>query len=128
MFRHISVVHQPTVITLGLSSVFQVGDTNHMELKYRAIIVHREIPYFFSQEGDFEAYKIFVDNEITIPTRINEVNMTVVNQNPFIEVDCITIQSMLNSSCLQIGSVDYVFSNSRLLQIRQFVTEEPSCK
>ncbi|MGG2016246.1 spore germination protein GerPE [Bacillus sp. S10(2024)] len=125
MFRHISVVHQPTVITLGLGSVFQIGDTNHMELKYRSIIVQREIPYFFSQEGNFEAYNIFVDDEITIPTRINEVNMTVVNQNPFIEVDCITIQSMLSASCLHIGSIDYVFANSRILQIRQFVTKEP---
>ncbi|MDC2863809.1 spore germination protein GerPE [Bacillus sp. BP-3] len=125
MFRHISVVHQPTVITLGLSSVVQVGDTNHVELKSRVLVVQREIPTFLSQEGNFEAYNIFVDNEITIPTRINEVNMTVVNKNPFIEVDCITIQSMLNSACLHIGSIDYVFANSRILQIRQFVTKEP---
>ncbi|MCM3735160.1 spore germination protein GerPE [Bacillus cytotoxicus] len=127
MFRHISVVHQPTVITLGLSSVFQVGDTNHAEFKSRAIIVHREFANFISKEGDFESYEIFVDDEITIPTRVNEVRMTVINTNPFIEVNCITIQSMLNASCFHIGSIDYVFANSRILQIRQFVTEEPRC-
>lgn len=125
MFRHISVVHQSDVMTLGLSSVVQVGDSNHAELKTRAIIVQREIANFISTEGDMEAYKIFVDDKITIPTRVNEVRMTVINTNPFIEVDCITIQSMLNASCLHIGSIDYVFANSRILQIRHFVTKEP---
>ncbi|ENQ3107579.1 spore germination protein PE [Bacillus sp. 491mf] len=125
MFRHISVVHQSDVMTLGLSSVVQVGDSNHAELKTRAIIVQREIANFISKEGDMEAYKIFVDDKITIPTRVNEVRMTVINTNPFIEVDCITIQSMLNASCLHIGSIDYVFANSRILQIRHFVTKEP---
>jgi len=125
LFRHISVVHQSDVMTLGLSSVVQVGDSNHAELKTRAIIVQREIANFISKEGDMEAYKIFVDDKITIPTRVNEVRMTVINTNPFIEVDCITIQSMLNASCLHIGSIDYVFANSRILQIRHFVTKEP---
>lgn len=126
--RHISVVHQASISSLGLDAVFQIGDTNHAELKNRAIVVHREIPYYLAQEGNWEVYEIFVDDEITIPTRVNEVYMTVINENPFIEVGCITIQSMLSACCLHIGSIDYVFSNSRILQIRQFVTEEPFSK
>ncbi|WP_020059857.1 spore germination protein GerPE [Bacillus sp. 123MFChir2] len=125
MFRHISVVHQPSVFSLGLSAVVQIGDTNHAELKSRAIVVQREIPNFHSKEEKFESYELFVDDEITIPTRVNEVQMKVINKNPFIEVNCITIQSMLSASCLHIGSIDYVFANSRILQIRQFATEEP---
>ncbi|MFI8705912.1 spore germination protein GerPE [Bacillus sp. NPDC077411] len=123
--RHISVLHQLSVTTLGLDAITQIGDTNHAELKNRAIVVHREIPNFLAQEGKWEAYEIFVDDEITIPTRVNEVYMTVINENPFIEVGCINIQSMLSASCLHIGSIDYVFSNSRILQIRQFTTKEP---
>ncbi|MGG2066723.1 spore germination protein GerPE [Bacillus sp. S14(2024)] len=126
--RHISVVHQPSVTTLGLSSIIQIGDTNHMELKNRTLAVQREIPYFLAQEGRWEEYEIFVDDEITIPTRINEVKMNVINKNPFIEVNCVAIQSMLNASCFHIGSIDYVFSNSRTFQIRHFVTEEPFAK
>ncbi|MDP7977543.1 spore germination protein GerPE [Bacillus sp. WLY-B-L8] len=125
MFRHISVVHQPSVSSLGLSAVVQIGDTNHAELKSRAIIVHREMPNFLSKEGSFESYEIFVDDEITIPTRVNEVQMKVINKNPFIEVNRITIQSMLSASCLHIGSIDYVFANSRILQIRQFIGSSP---
>ncbi|PEZ09333.1 spore gernimation protein GerPE [Bacillus sp. AFS018417] len=128
MFRHISVVHQPSVITLGLASIIQVGDTNHIELKNRTLVVQREIPYFLAQEGRWEEYSIFTDDEITIPTRINEVKMNVINKNPFIEVNCVNILSMLNSACFHIGSVDYVFVNSRILQIRHFVTEEPFSK
>lgn len=45
MLQHISVVHQSKVISMGIASVFQVGDAKQMELKSRALIVHREIPF-----------------------------------------------------------------------------------
>lgn len=124
MFRHISVVHKSAVISMGISAVFQIGDVNQMELKSRALAVHREISYFIKEEGRFEDFPIFTDNEITIPTRSTDVKMNIINECPFIEVNDVTIASLLNSACFQIGSVDYVFSNSRLHQIRQYITEE----
>lgn len=125
MFGHISIVHQASVVSMGLSSVFQIGDTNQMYLKSRALAVHREISTFLNREGNLEAFAMFTDDEITIPSRTTNVKMTVINENPFIEVDCVKVYTLLNSACFQIGSVDYVFSNSRIKQIRQFITEEP---
>ncbi|PFA24700.1 MULTISPECIES: spore germination protein GerPE [Bacillus cereus group] len=125
MLQHISVVHRANVISMGIAGVFQIGDASQMELKSRALVVHREIPYYFKNEGSFDAYEIFTDDEITIPTRSTDVKMNIINECPFIEVDDVTIRSLLNSACFQIGSVDYVFSNSRILQIRQYITDEP---
>ena len=54
--------------------------------------------------------------------------MNIVNECPFIEVNDVELRTLLNSGCFQIGNVDYVFSNSRTLQIRQYITNEPSNK
>ncbi|PFO43797.1 spore gernimation protein GerPE, partial [Bacillus cereus] len=63
---------------------------------------------------------------ITIPKRSTDVKLNIVNECPFIEVDDILIRSLLNSGYVQIGSVDYGFSNSRIMQIRQYITNDPS--
>lgn len=123
MLRHISVVHQPKVISMGNAGIFQVGDANQMELKTRALIVHREIPYYLKNEGRFEAFKIFTDEYITIPKRSTDVKVNIINECPFIEVNDVTIRTLLNSACFQIGSVDYAFNNSRIHQIRQYIDE-----
>ncbi|PFD97863.1 spore gernimation protein GerPE [Bacillus cereus] len=124
MLRHISIVHQPKVISMGNAGIFQVGDANQMELKTRALIVHREIPYYLKSEGRFEDFKIFTDEYITIPKRSTDVKMNIINECPFIEVNAVTIRTLLNSGCFQIGSVDYVFSNSRIHQMRQYISDE----
>ncbi|AIK35667.1 spore germination protein GerPE [Bacillus pseudomycoides] len=125
MLQHISVVHQSKVISMGIASVFQVGDAKQMELKSRALIVHREIPFYLKDEGSFEAFKIFTDEYITIPKRSTDVKVNIINECPFIEVNDVTIRTLLNSACFQIGSVDYAFNNSRIHQLRQYITDEP---
>lgn len=128
MLGHIAVVHQSAIASMGDGSVFQIGDTNQMNLRSKFVAVHREIPTFFDIEGEFEGFPMFLDDQITIPTRTTSVKMNIINQNPFIEVDCVTMYTMLNAACFHIGSVEYVFSNARVKQMRQFITEEPSEK
>ena len=47
---------------------------------------------------------------------------------PFIEVNNVELRTLLNSGGFQIGNVDYVFNNSRIMQIRQYITDEPSAQ
>ncbi|WP_028402542.1 spore germination protein GerPE [Ectobacillus panaciterrae] len=124
MFRRFSVVHDISVISLGLSGVVQLGDTNTIEAKNRSIAVQREVPFFLNSEMPFEAYNIFTDQEITMPKRSKEVRMHTIHACPFIVVDHVTITSVLISGCFQIGSLDYAFCNSRVLQIRQFTSND----
>ncbi|TEA49985.1 spore germination protein GerPE [Bacillus sp. BH2] len=128
MLHHVSVVQNVSIISLGITAVFQVGDANQMELKSRALAVHREIPCYIKDEGRLDAFEIFTDEYITIPKRTTDVKLNIVNECPFIEVNNVELRTLLNSSCFQIGNVDYVFNNSRIMQIRQYITDEPSAQ
>ena len=128
MLHHVSIVQNVSIISLGITAVFQVGDANQMELKSRAIAVHREIPCYIRGEGSFDAFEIFTDEHITIPKRTTDVKLNIVNECPFIEVNNVELRTLLNSGCFQIGNVDYVFNNSRIMQIRQYITDEPSAQ
>ena len=127
MLHHVSIVQNVSIISLGIA-VFQVGDANQMELKSRAIAVHREIPFYIRGEGRFDAFEIFTDEHITIPKRTTDVKLNIVNECPFIEVNNVELRTLLNSGCFQIGNVDYGFNNSRIIQIRQYITDEPSAQ
>ncbi|HDR4420949.1 TPA: spore germination protein GerPE [Bacillus cereus] len=126
MLHHVSVVQNVSIISLGITAVFQVGDANQMELKSRALAVHREIPCYIKDEGRLDAFEIFTDEHITIPKRTTDVKLNIVNECPFIEVHDVELRTLLNSGCFQIGNVDYAFNNSRIMQIRQYITDEPS--
>ncbi|PEM58536.1 spore germination protein GerPE [Bacillus wiedmannii] len=128
MLHHVSVVQNVSIISLGITAVFQVGDANQIELKSRALAVHREIPCYIKDEGRLDAFEIFTDEHITIPKRTTDVKLNIVNECPFIEVNNVELRTLLNSGCFQIGNVDYVFNNSRIMQIRQYITDEPSAQ
>ena len=126
MLHHVSIVENVSIISLGIAAVFQVGDANQMELKSRALAVHREIPCYIKDEGRLDAFEIFTDEYITIPKRTTDVKLNIVNECPFIEVNNVELRTLLNSGGFQIGNIDYVFNNSRIMQIRQYITDEPS--
>ncbi|MGG2934814.1 spore germination protein GerPE [Bacillus pacificus] len=126
MLHHVSVVQKVSIVSLGIAAVFQVGDANQMELKSRALAVHREFPCYIKDEGRLDAFEIFTDEYITIPKRTTDVKLNIINECPFIEVNNVELRTLLNSGGFQIGNVDYVFNNSRIMQIRQYITDEPS--
>ena len=128
MLHHVSIVQNVSIVSLGIAAVFQVGDANQMELKSRAIAVHREIPCYIRGEGSFDAFEIFTDEHITIPKRTTDVKLNIVNECPFIEVNNVELRTLLNSGGFQIGNVDYIFNNSRIMQIRQYITDESSAQ
>ena len=128
MLHHVCIVQNVSIISLGITAVLQVGDANQMELKSRALAVHREIPCYIKGEGRFDAFEIFTDEHITIPKRTTDVKLNIVNECPFIEVNNVELRTLLNSGCFQIGNVDYGFNNSRIIQIRQYITDEPSAQ
>ncbi|AJH75004.1 putative spore germination protein gerPE [Bacillus cereus ATCC 4342] len=128
MLHHVSIVENVSIISLGIAAVFQVGDANQMELKSRALAVHREIPCYIKDEGRLDAFEIFTDEYITIPKRTTDIKLNIINECPFIEVNNVELRTLLNSGGFQIGNVDYVFNNSRIMQIRQYITDEPSAQ
>ena len=108
MLHHVSIVQNVSIVSLGIAAVFQVGDANQMELKSRALAVHREFPCYIKDEGRLDAFEIFTDEYITIPKRTTDVKLNIVNECPFIEVNNVELRTLLNSGGFQIGNVDYV--------------------
>lgn len=125
MFRHIPVVDQLDIISIGTNSVAQIGDSNMLQARSRAILVQREQPFYLTREGPFEGYPMFRDTEITIPTRQTSVRMHVTNVNPFVSVNFIRMEALEYTGVFHVGPIDYVFNNSRVLQIRHFISEDP---
>ena len=128
MLHHVSIVQNVSIVSLGIAAVFQVGDANKKKKKSRALAVHREFPCYIKDEGRLDAFEIFTDEYITIPKRTTDVKLNIVNECPFIKVNNVELRTLLNSGGFQIGNVDYVFNNSRIMQIRQYITDEPSAQ
>lgn len=123
MFKRFSVVDQINITSLGIDGVTQLGDTNTITAKNRAVAIQKEGNQFSLNEAPLASFEIFTDSEITVPIRQKEVRQHTINECPFIHIDQITITYVQSASILHIGNVDYIFSNARLLQIRQFQQE-----
>ncbi|MCP8968243.1 spore germination protein GerPE [Ectobacillus ponti] len=124
MQRHVSVVGNITLLSIGLGSTLQIGDTNFLLLRSRAIAVQRELPIYRGNEIEFSDFDVFTDTDLTVPKRVTDVRMNVVNVNPFLHVGSLEFSSTENSAVIHIGSVEYGQSNSRIHQIRQYMAED----
>ncbi|WP_379970028.1 spore germination protein GerPE [Ectobacillus sp. sgz5001026] len=120
MFSRFSVVDQINITSLGLDGVTQLGDTNTIAAKNRAVAIQKEGNQFSLNVAPLTSFSMFTDYEITIPTRRKEVRLHTINECPFIHVNQITVTFIQSAAVFHVGNVDYVFTNSRLLQIRQF--------
>ncbi|MBO9128701.1 spore germination protein GerPE [Bacillus sp. 165] len=125
MFRRFSVVNRVDIRSMGFASVLQIGDSNQIQTRARAIAVQRELPIYDAKEGHFAKYSLFLDTEISILKREQDIRMHQVHEVPFICVKSVEIVSFGNSGILHIGSTDNVYANARILQIRHYIEEEP---
>jgi spore germination protein PE len=125
LLRRFSIVNSIDIRTMGEASVFQIGDSHQIHTRSRSIAVQREFPIYDIHEGNFSSYALFYDTEISILKREYDVHMHTVQESPFICVASISLENTGNTGILHIGSTDDVFSNSRILQIRHFIMEEP---
>jgi spore germination protein PE len=105
------------------SSILQFGDNAVIQAKNRVLAVQREISQFWGDEGSFEAYPIF-NRPIQLPPEIGTVAMSVDNLGSVIKVGRIHVFSLAASAVLQVGSNRILEAESRIINIRQYVTPE----
>ncbi|RXI98208.1 spore germination protein GerPE [Anaerobacillus alkaliphilus] len=113
-----SVVSSTLLRNLGLSSVFQIGDSVQITPQNWALAVQRQVEFFYGKEGNFEAYRIFT---ITLPHLpvTEQVLINRFNQSSFIKAKHIQITSVSGSSVYHIGSTQNIQAESRIKHIRQ---------
>ncbi|KQX60783.1 MULTISPECIES: spore germination protein GerPE [unclassified Paenibacillus] len=123
----LSIVGNVYINDLSSSSIMHVGDNINTALKTRVFAVQREVPFYYGNEGSFKAYP-FYQRPFPIPQPHEPFTMCVDNLGSFIRVQNIRILGVSSSSILQIGCNRITSGETRIKNIRQFVTDKPGPK
>lgn len=125
--KRISCVTNILINNIDNSSTFICGDTGRIGAKSNVFALHREVPVFIEDEGNFSDYKVFSKKIPTIPLDEN-LEQEVLNLSPRIKVGQIKVNSISTSASFQVGSNHRMDLESRIVNIRQFVDVPPSLK
>lgn len=123
----LSIVNNIYVNTIGSASTMHAGDNVNTALSTRVFAVQREVPFYYGNEGSFAAYP-FYERPFPIPQPPEPFTMCVDNLGCYITVRNIRILGIAASSVFQIGSNRINSSETRVKNIRQFVTDKPGPK
>lgn len=121
--QRISVVDFIYVNAVSFSSILEIGDSKKITPVSQALAVQREVPVFFTNEGNFSKYPFF--SEELPKVKVTEtVNMNVFNQNPIIKVDSIRVTGVSSAAVMQVGSTETIHSESKVKHIRKLLDEK----
>lgn len=115
--RH-SNVGSAYVNSIGISSVFHIGDSMQVTPKVKALAIQREEERYFGSEGNFSTYPIFKE-EIPLPVFYDPIVTNFFHENPKINVHTINITAISSSAVFHIGSTKDIVAESRTKHIRQ---------
>lgn len=123
----LSIVGNIYMHSIGSASTMHVGDNVYTALQNRVFAVQREVPIYYGNEGSFAAYHFF-QRPFPMPQPPEPFTMCVDNLGSYITVRNIRILGVAASSLFQIGSNRVSRSETRVKNIRQFVTDKPGPK
>jgi spore germination protein PE len=125
MISRFSIVKTAYVNSIGLSSVFQIGDSMEITPSIKVLAVQREEERHYGTEGELSQYLVF-EEEIPQPILYEQLTTNFFHENPKIKVDAIKIISISSSSVFQIGSTKNIVSENRTKHIRHYKSRLPS--
>jgi spore germination protein PE len=117
-----SVVHRLKVNDVSLSSTLQVGDLVEFKPYSKALAIQREESIYLGNEGNFEAYELF-SKPIPQPKVYEDVDMEILNRDPYIQVGNVRVIAAAASSLIQVGSTQRMEAEARVKHIRQLKHE-----
>ncbi|WP_449539399.1 spore germination protein GerPE [Ferdinandcohnia sp. Marseille-Q9671] len=121
--NRISIVDYIKVNSLSFSSILEIGDSKSITPISQALAVQREVPLFFTNEGDFSEFPIFSRDLPKV--KMNEViDMKVVNQNPIIKVNTIKVTGVSSAAVMQVGSTEQIRTESKVKHIRKLLDDK----
>lgn len=123
--KRISIVGDITISGIASASILHIGDTGYIRPRNRVIAVQRQKAIFWSHEGSFDSFGIF-DEPIPLPSLIPQVHKSVDNLGSVIQVGGVRVLGISSSSVMQVGNNRMIEAESQLLNVRQFITEEPA--
>ncbi|WP_275980323.1 spore germination protein GerPE [Halalkalibacter alkaliphilus] len=119
MLKRTSIVHNIKVINVGLSSIFEIGDSLSISPRSKAWALQRQFELFYGNEGHFRD-PVFT-RPLPKPDFDEHVCFVRYNESPTIKVNNIFVTAAAASSVLHIGSTQLIDSESRVKHIRQLL-------
>lgn len=119
MISRYSIVKTAYVNSVGISSVFQIGDSMEITPSIKVLAVQREEERHYGTEGDLSQYPIF-EEDIPQPILYEQLTTNFFHENPRINVNTINIIAVSSSSIVQIGSTKDIVSENRTKHIRHY--------
>ncbi|WP_128894723.1 spore germination protein GerPE [Longirhabdus pacifica] len=117
--KRTSVLKELYITNIGEDSTLRIGDTYAITPYSLVYALQRKIPTFRGDEGNFEPYSVF-RKDIPLPEITEQVNLNIINENPYIHVGRVKIIATSVAPVVHIGSNCIIRSESRTLNIRQF--------
>ncbi|OXM16774.1 spore germination protein GerPE [Paenibacillus herberti] len=118
-----SYIGSVEMITVGLSSVIQFGDTGTINAKSTGIAVQRQLDHRVGGEVDFSGYSLFSMPFNPMPEEsLDEADVRTIRSNPVpaIQLGSLYVITCSSSSILLGGSAVEVNLESRLKHFRQY--------
>ncbi|MGN7455524.1 spore germination protein GerPE [Paenibacillus pasadenensis] len=118
-----SYIGSAELISIGLSSVVQFGDTGSVNARVTGLAVQRQLDHRAGGEVDFAGYSLFVKPFNPIEEEsLEEADVRTIRSNPCpaIQVGCVNVIAYSSASVLLGGNAVEVNLESRLKHFRQY--------
>ncbi|MGD6792799.1 spore germination protein GerPE [Metabacillus indicus] len=116
--NRLSIVNAAYIDSVGISSVFQVGDSVDIIPRVKVYAVQREEEIELGNEGDLRQYNIYSEN-LPRPLIYENVQTAFFHECPVIRVGGVKVTSISSSGVVQFGSTNTIDCESRVKHIRQ---------
>ncbi|MDQ0232246.1 spore germination protein GerPE [Metabacillus malikii] len=117
MISRFSKVKSVYVNSIGLSSVFSIGDSMNITPNVKVLAEQREEEKYFGNEGNLHQYPVF-DEDIPYPIFYERITTSFFHENASINVNTVSVTALSSAAVFQIGSSKDIKCESRILHIR----------
>ena len=121
MLQRIACVDHIKIDSVSFSSIFQIGDSEQIQVVSRALAVQREAEIFFDNEGNFNAFSVYSEAIPFQPADEDNVVFSTHNINPVLKVRNIDILGASSSSVVHLGNTGNISAEARVKHIRQLL-------
>lgn len=115
----LAIVDDIVIRNVLSSSTFQIGESEIIEPRVKALAVQKEYPVYSKHEGDFWKFPIFYE-PIAHSYISEDVQMNVTNEVPIVKTGNIKITSLSAASVFQVGNTTIIDTEARIKHFRRF--------
>lgn len=120
----LTIIDQININAIVSSSQLQIGDSQSINLRSRALAVQKDPPVYSGSEGNLSVFDIF-RQPLPQATFTDRLTITSEHVVPLIKVNSIRVISAAASSMIHVGSSEDLYTESRIKHFRHYPTVPP---